>query len=115
MDAEAANHRDPTGATPGLHVHLAPEAAQSLEIDRSFVAEIPVAMRAEAIVKAIIALARGMQLKAVAEGIETKAQERFLTEHGCDELQGVRFGVPVPAEEVKRLIGGRALERRKER
>ena len=54
-------------------------------------------------------------LHGVAKVIETKAQERFLAEHGCDEFRGFRFGVPVPADEVLRSIGGRALERGKDR
>jgi diguanylate cyclase (GGDEF)-like protein len=72
----------------------------SLKIDRTFVGEIATVPEAEAITTAIIDMAHGLRLKVVAEGVETQAQERFLTERGCDELQGYRFGSPVPAGDV---------------
>jgi diguanylate cyclase (GGDEF)-like protein len=76
----------------------------ALKIDRSFVAEISERPEAEAITTAIIALAHGLRLKVVGEGVETEAQERFLDDHGCDELQGFLFSHPVPADEVLAVL-----------
>ena len=49
-----------------------------------------------AIVSAIVALGQTLELKIVAEGVETIAQQEFLTEMGCDSLQGFLFGQPMP-------------------
>ncbi|CAG9174677.1 putative signaling protein [Cupriavidus pinatubonensis] len=50
-----------------------------------------------AIVSAIVALGRTLNLNVVAEGVETPAQRKFLTEAGCDALQGYLLGEPIPA------------------
>jgi diguanylate cyclase (GGDEF)-like protein/PAS domain S-box-containing protein len=59
-----------------------------LKIDRAFVGEIEHQPLNAEIIPAIIAVARSLRLKVVAEGVETAAQLRFLREHGCDEYQG---------------------------
>ena len=79
----------------------------SLKIDRSFVGEIECDPEAQAIATAIIAMAHRLALKVVGEGVESEAQERFLRDHGCDELQGYRYGRPVPADEISRVLAGR--------
>lgn len=56
------------------------------------------------IVRATIALAHGLGLRVVAEGVETKAQVRFLTAHGCDIGQGYYFAHPQAAAEVEKLL-----------
>ena len=76
----------------------------SLKIDRSFIQELGTNAEAQAITKAIIAMGHELNLKVVAEGVESAVQERFLATHGCDELQGYRFGRPVLAEEVAPLF-----------
>jgi EAL domain-containing protein (putative c-di-GMP-specific phosphodiesterase class I) len=53
---------------------------------------------------AIISLARKLNLRVIAEGVETGDQIRFLLENGCDEMQGFRFGKPLPPEELKGLL-----------
>jgi diguanylate cyclase len=57
-----------------------------------------------AITTAIIALAKSLKLKIIAEGVETAAQLDFLERHGCDEGQGYLLGKPVPAEEITALF-----------
>jgi diguanylate cyclase (GGDEF)-like protein len=69
----------------------------TLKIDRSFVADVTEDADAAAIVTAIIALARALDMEVVAEGVETEGQEAFLRGQGCDKLQGFLFGRPAPA------------------
>ena len=74
-----------------------------LKIDRSFVHDVHIDPNAVPIVKAIIALARNLNLDIVAEGVEHEAQRRFLVERGCSTLQGFLLGAPVPIEEFERV------------
>ena len=71
-----------------------------LKIDRSFVHEVQTDRRAASMVQAIIQLADGLGMTALAEGIETAAEWRFLVEHGCRLGQGYYFCHPVPAADI---------------
>ena len=75
-----------------------------LKIDRSFVGQIAVDTDQAAIVISIIALAHNLQLKVIAEGVETAGQRDFLRAHGCDEVQGYYFSRPVPAADIPALL-----------
>ncbi len=75
-----------------------------IKIDRSFVMEIDAVDEKSAednreIVKAILAMAKTMNMVVTAEGVETEAQAAFLQENNCDELQGFLYSRPLPAEE----------------
>ncbi|HWB44875.1 MAG TPA: EAL domain-containing protein [Hyphomicrobiaceae bacterium] len=70
----------------------------TLKIDRSFVSDLPNDRENAAITEAIIALAHALDLKTVAEGVETQAQAQELSEAGCDYLQGYLFSEPLPAD-----------------
>ncbi|MFK7829533.1 MAG: putative bifunctional diguanylate cyclase/phosphodiesterase [Congregibacter sp.] len=80
-----------------------------LKIDITFVREIGKRKDAEEITGTIIAIARQLDLKIIAEGVETPEQAAFLCEHGCDELQGYLFARPMPAEEISDLLAKSAL------
>jgi EAL domain-containing protein (putative c-di-GMP-specific phosphodiesterase class I) len=71
---------------------------QVLKLDREFVRDIETDENDAAISAATLALAHGLGLIVVAEGIETEGQSRFLKAHGCDLLQGYLYGRPAPAE-----------------
>jgi diguanylate cyclase (GGDEF)-like protein/PAS domain S-box-containing protein len=75
-----------------------------IKIDYSFVKNIFVDPEDAAIVKAIIAMARSLNLTTVAEGVETEEQRTFLLEQGCDELQGYVAGMPQPADRIERFL-----------
>ncbi|WP_296949212.1 EAL domain-containing protein [uncultured Massilia sp.] len=75
-----------------------------LKIDRSFVKDVIEDPNDAAITCAIIALAHGLNLEAVAEGVETAAQLEFLRLHGCDEVQGYYFSPPVWPEQLEPML-----------
>ncbi len=60
----------------------------TLKIDRMFVKDLPDDPKAVAVVEAILALGRGLELRVVAEGVETEEQRQFLATSGCDQMQG---------------------------
>ena len=76
----------------------------SVKIDQSFVRGIPQSKDDCAIVEAIIAMAHSLQLKVVAEGVETKEQFEFLRTLSCDQIQGYYFSKPIPSNEVVMLL-----------
>ncbi|WP_337997892.1 EAL domain-containing protein [Oleispirillum naphthae] len=76
----------------------------SLKIDRAFVCNIPVSTNDMTVARAIIGMAKNLDLKLVAEGVETVEQARFLKDHGCDMAQGYLYSRPVPAPAFLRLV-----------
>jgi diguanylate cyclase (GGDEF)-like protein len=76
----------------------------SVKIDGSFIRDIPGDPDDAAITQAIIAMAHGLRLTVIAEGVETPEQVRFLRDHGCDEIQGYYFSKPLPENEFVRLL-----------
>ncbi|QXG40569.1 bifunctional diguanylate cyclase/phosphodiesterase [Pseudomonas viridiflava] len=70
-----------------------------LKIDQSFVRGLPEDTHDAAIVRAIIALGRSMQLTVIAEGVENSEQQQFLAAEGCEQMQGYIVSLPLPPEE----------------
>jgi diguanylate cyclase len=76
----------------------------TLKIDRSFVRDIAVGTDTDQIAAGMISLARGMGLKVIADGVETKAQSDFLKAQGCDEVQGYLLSRPMPSLELTKWL-----------
>ena len=71
-----------------------------VKIDRSFVLDVETDQRAAALLSGIVKLCHSLGMKLVAEGVETEAQHRFLSELGIDELQGYLFSRPRPLDDL---------------
>lgn len=71
--------------------------ADELKIDRSFVLDLETSEDARKVALAVVNLAKALNLKVVAEGVETEGQNSFLREMGCDQLQGYLFAKPMSA------------------
>ena len=75
-----------------------------LKIDQSFVRGLPDDPHDAAIVRAIIALGRSLQLTVIAEGVETQHQQQFLAEEGCEQIQGYIVSLPLPADDFAKAF-----------
>jgi EAL domain-containing protein (putative c-di-GMP-specific phosphodiesterase class I) len=75
-----------------------------LKLDKSFVHSLTKDPNDDAISEAVISMAHSMNLRVIAEGVETAEQLEFLRAHHCDEAQGFLFGKPVPAREFVQLL-----------
>ena len=74
-----------------------------LKIDRSFIRDLPDDAEDAHLTRAIVGIAHHLGMSAVAEGVETEAQEAFLSTLGCDLAQGYRYARPLPAEDFRQL------------
>ncbi len=92
-----------TGYSSLLYLKRMP--ATELKIDRAFVRELEDNSEDAAIVSSIIALGRSLQLRIVAEGVETAGQQQYLNQLGCDLLQGYHLGKPMDAAAFFRSAG----------
>lgn len=84
--------------------YIAKLPVDSLKIDRSFITNMTTQPESMTIVSTIINLAHSLNLKVVAEGVETEEQSKFLTLLKCDEMQGFLFSKPLPPEEIFELL-----------
>jgi EAL domain-containing protein (putative c-di-GMP-specific phosphodiesterase class I) len=81
----------------------------TLKIDRSFINDINLSSSHKNLVEAIIAMAHGLDLKTIAEGVENAEQAELLTELNCDMVQGFYYSKAVSSSEIKKLFSpGRA-------
>ncbi|MEM9742037.1 MAG: EAL domain-containing protein [Pseudomonadota bacterium] len=76
----------------------------TVKVDRSFVKDIPESQDDCAITAAVIAMAHRLQMAVVAEGVENDAQVAFLKDHGCEYVQGFKYGKPMTLEAMKLTI-----------
>ncbi len=76
----------------------------TVKIDRSFIMDLPGDKENEVLVQAIIAMAHGLRLEVIAEGVETAEQWEFLRNLDCDFAQGYYFGKPMPREEFEEFL-----------
>jgi diguanylate cyclase (GGDEF)-like protein/PAS domain S-box-containing protein len=81
-----------------------------LKIDKSFVSELADNPDDQAIAMAVISLGHKLNLRVIAEGVETEQQRAFLRENECDEMQGYLFSKPVTAEVIVDMLEAIALE-----
>jgi len=72
-----------------------------LKIDQSFINDLPDDEEDATITKSVIALAQSLNLKVIAEGVETEAQKNFLVENGCKNIQGYFYGEPMQVAEME--------------
>jgi diguanylate cyclase (GGDEF)-like protein len=103
---------DDFGSGHASIAYLARLPATELKIDRSLITNICENPRDEAIARTTIDLARHLDLRVVAEGIETAEVAKRLVEIGCDTGQGYFISRPLPAEEFSEWLKERATERR---
>lgn len=80
-----------------------------IKLDRAFIRELPHDQADAAIVTAVLAMAEGMGLEVVAEGVETQEQCQFLVNAGCTLVQGFYFARPLPAAELEQRWAPRIL------
>ena len=88
--------------------YLARLPINSLKIDRSFIVQMTKSPEQMAIVSTVISLARALNLRVVAEGVETEEQATLLRLLRCDEVQGYLFARPMPATELGKLLAAAA-------
>ena len=82
---------------------------ERLKIDRSFIQDLPDDEDDRAVASAVISLGQKLNLRVIAEGVETDEQVAFLRENHCDELQGYHFSRPVAADAIPALLLRRAI------
>jgi len=80
----------------------------AIKIDKAFISNLEQSVQSAAIVRAVIGLARGLNVPVIAEGVETPHQLEFLSQVDCDEVQGYLIGKPCPIEQYLDLIEKRS-------
>ena len=79
-------------------------AVESLKIDQSFIQDIPKNAHNAAIVRAIVAMAKSLNLNVIAEGVETRRQWQFLLDNGCREMQGYLVSSALPVAAFEKFV-----------
>jgi len=83
-----------------------------VKIDRTFVRDLGITPQSSAVVTAIIALARALGLRVIAEGVETLRQMEVLHRLGCSQMQGFLFSKPLPPDELEHWLSNTVLPRK---
>lgn len=86
-----------------------------IKIDQAFVANLSHSQQAVTIIRAVIALGRGLDLPVVAEGVETEEQLNFLASEHCNEIQGFFVGRPGPIADYAEVVGRKSPPRKRPR
>lgn len=97
-------HIDDFGTGYSSLAYLQNLPSDTLKIDRSFIARMLTSRESGELVRTIVAMAKNLGLKVVAEGVETRQQLEVLTALGCDYVQGYYLSKPLPASEVELLV-----------
>ncbi len=91
-----------TGYSSLSYLHKLP--IQTLKIDRTFLRESKINKGDNTIINTIVAMAKGLSLNVIAEGVETQLQLEYLREIECSEAQGFLFGKPLPPDVISQLL-----------
>ena len=91
-----------TGYSSLSYLHKLP--IQTLKIDRTFLKENRINKGDNTIINTIVAMAKGLNLNVIAEGVESQAQLDYLCGIECGEAQGFLFGKPLPADVISQLL-----------
>jgi diguanylate cyclase (GGDEF)-like protein len=75
-----------------------------LKIDKTFISDLTTNENDTAVASAVISLGQKLNLRVIAEGVETDDQLAFLRANNCDEMQGFHFSRPIPAQEIEKLL-----------
>ncbi|MDH3343284.1 MAG: EAL domain-containing protein, partial [Gammaproteobacteria bacterium] len=102
MDITIAIDDFGTGYSSLTYLHKLP--IHTLKIDRSFLQDDRFANNDHTIVNTIVAMAKGLKLNVVAEGIETQRQLDYLREIGCNEAQGFLIGMPLEVDLIEKML-----------
>ena len=98
LGAEIAIDDFGTGYSSFEYINILP--VQYLKIDRSFIESNISSSKSQAIIRAIIQLANALEIRSIAEGVETQEQLDWLTEQGCDYVQGFLLSRPLPIDRI---------------
>lgn len=100
---------DDFGAGYSALIYLKQLPIDTLKIDRYFIQDIANDPQKAAITTALIEMAHNLNIKAVAEGVETEQELDFLCRHKCDAMQGFLFSRPLPAAEFEKILFDKKL------
>ncbi|MEQ8198617.1 MAG: bifunctional diguanylate cyclase/phosphodiesterase [Clostridiaceae bacterium] len=103
---------DDFGTGYAAYSYLKKFSIDCLKIDKTLIESITKMPNDAQIVKAIIAMAKALEIRIIAEGVETKDQAELLREIGCDMVQGYFFGEPVKGDEFENFIDPRGSKRK---
>ena len=103
-------HLDDFGTGYSSLSQLARVPIDAIKLDQSFVRDVNQQPVAQSLVRAIVAVAKALNLRVIAEGIENEKEEAFLLENEVDERQGYYYAKPMPAEKLEHWLAQRAAK-----